>query len=214
MIWQVPGHGKQNPMNGTIGQKGNRFLLWVNSVGGYWVCLGDEIVLGQPLPLGVADVPILGDLSGRHARIRRGNEGYVIEAFRNVFLDGHKVDQIGLLSDGSRIQLGTGVRLVFRRPHTLSATARLDFASHHHTQPSVNAVLLMADSCILGPNPHSHVVCRDWPQEVVLFRCDNQLYCRTKGRMEIDGLPYTGRGGIRSNSRIQSDHFSLSLEPL
>ena len=27
----------------------DRFLLWVDAVGGYWICLGDEILLGQPV---------------------------------------------------------------------------------------------------------------------------------------------------------------------
>jgi hypothetical protein len=104
--------------------------------------------------------------------------------------------------------------LVFRRPHALSATARLDFSSHHRTQPSADAVLLMADSCVLGPSPHSHVVCRDWPQELVLYRCENRLYCRTDGELNIDGLPCNGKGAIQTNSRIEAKHVALSLEPM
>jgi hypothetical protein len=206
--------GKQNPMSDMLRQKGERFLLWVDAVGGYWVCLDDEVVLGQPAPAGEADVPILGDLSGRHARIRRGDEGYLIEAFRDVYVNGRRVNPLATLNDGSRIQLGSGVRLIFRRPHALSATARLDFVSHHHTQPSVDAVLMMADSCVLGPSPHSHVVCRNWPREVVLYRCDHQMYCRTEGAVEIDGRPCQGRGMIHRNSRIVGEHFSLSLEAI
>ena len=90
--------------------------------------------------------------------------------------------------------------MAFRRPHALSATARLDFLSNHRTQPSADAVLLMAESCILGPGRHCHVVCRDWPREVILFRQDNELYCRAAGGLEIDGIAYKDRGpshGIR-----------------
>ena len=43
----------------------DRFLLWVDAVGGYWVCLTDEILLGQPVRSARVDVPLLGDLSGR-----------------------------------------------------------------------------------------------------------------------------------------------------
>jgi hypothetical protein len=214
MIRQTPNSWIRSPMDRAPRHKGEKFLLWVDAVGGYWVCLGDEVVLGQPVTGGTVDVPILGDLSARHARIRRDGEGYMIEALRDVSIDGRRVAQMALLADGSKIQLGTGVRLVFRRPHGLSATARLDFASHHRTQPSVDAVLLMADSLVLGPHPHSHVVCRDWPEEVVLYRHEDQLYCRTRGRMEIDGLPCQGRGMIHPDAHIVGAHFAMSLEAI
>ena len=196
------------------GRKTDRFLLWVDGVGGYWVCLGDDVTLGQPAPTGEVDVPILGDLSRRHARIRRDGEGYLIEAFRPVCVDGRLVQREALLGDGSRIQLGDGVRLVFRRPHALSATARLDFTSRHRTQPSVDAVLLMADSCVLGPKLHSHVVCRQWREEVVLYRHDDRLYCRTATPVEIDGRRCKDRGPITRDSRIAGEGFSLSLEAI
>ena len=67
-----------------------------------------------------------------------------------------------MLADNQLIQLGDNVRLRFTKPHALSATARLVLESHHKTQPSADAVLLMADSCVLGPNRHCHVRCRNW----------------------------------------------------
>lgn len=191
-----------------------RFMLWVDAVGGFWVCLADEVTLGQPARTGWIDVPILADISSRHARIRRDGEGYLIEAIREVRLQNRTVDKVASLADGSRIMLGDRVRLVFRRPHALSATARLDFDTPHRTDPSADAVLLMADSCILGPGPRSHIVCPDWPQEVVLYRHDDELYCRAGGRWEIDGVRCKGRGRITHNSRIQGEGFSLKLEEI
>jgi len=203
---------EQNPMDSFSGRKADRFLLWVDAVGGYLVCLGDEVTLGQPVRSGNVDIPILGDLSSRHARIWRDGEGYLIEAIREVRVDGRPVGRVASLGQQCQIQLGEAVKLLFRRPHALSATARLDFASRHRTQPSVDAVLLMADSCVLGPKPHSHVVCRDWPTEVVLYRHDDQLYCRSRGPMEIDGLRSNDRRPITRNSRIVGERLSFSLE--
>lgn len=190
-----------------------RFLLWVDAVGGFWVCLGDEVVLGRSMSP-VADVPILADLASCHARIRRDSEGYLIEAVREVYVDGRPVVQAALLREGSRIQLGSGVRLVFRRPHALSATARLEFASHHRTQPSVDAVLLLADVCVLGPAARSHIVCPDWPAEVTLYRVEDELYCRTSGLLEVDGQPGRDRAKVGFDSRIVGPHFAMRLEPL
>jgi hypothetical protein len=201
-------------MNCRGPQQGDKFMLWVDAVGGYWVCLADSVIVGQPVSCGGADVPILADISSRHARVRRDGEGYLIEAMRPVRLNGKPVHDVGLLADGMKIELGEGVRLAFRRPHALSATARLDFLSNHRTQPSADAVLLMAESCILGPGRHCHVICRDWPREVILFRQDNKLYCRAAGGLEIDGIAYKDRGPVARNSHIAGEGFSMSLEPL
>ena len=117
-----------------------------------------------------------------------------------------------LLSDGDEIELGSNVRLRFRQPHALSASARLEFASRHRTQPSADAVLLMAESCVLGPNWQNHVVCRDWSDDVVLFRQDDALYCRSMDAIEIDGELFDGKGKVTRNARIAGEDFAMSLE--
>ena len=189
----------------------DRFMLWIDAVGGYRVCLGDQITLGQP-GRQTTDVPILGDLSMCHARMRRDGEGYLIEALRDVSVDGSPVRDFAWLGDGSRLQLGESVRLAFRRPHALSGTVRLDFLSRHRTQPSADAVLWMADTCILGPRPRCHVVCRDWPCDVILYRDGEELFCRTGGTFEIDKVACNGHGRLSRNSRIEGDGFSFNLE--
>ncbi len=201
-------------MDSRAARHSDRFMLWIDAVGGYWICLGDEITIGQPDRRGAADVPILGDLSSCHARLRRDGEGFLIEAMRDVAVDGRPVRDFDWLGDGSRIQLGGSVQLLFRRPHALSGTARIEFLSRHRTQPSADAVLWMADSCILGPKRHCHVVCRNWRREVVLYRDEEELYCRTDGTLEIDGVAREGRGRITRNSRIQGDEFSFNLEAI
>ena len=192
----------------------DRFMLWIDAVGGYWVCTGNEITIGQPgRPVG-PDVPILGDLSSSHARLRRDGEGFIIEAVRETWVDGSAVRDVGWLRDGSQIQLGPSVRLLFRRPHALSGTARLDFLSRHRTQPSTDAVLWMADTCILGPKRHGHVVCRNWSREVILYREADALYCRSDGMLEIDGVARKGHGPITRNSRVEGEGFSFNLEAI
>ena len=198
----------------------DRFMLWIDAVGGYWVCLADELIIGQPAgslypgSAGGADIPILADISSRHARIRRDGEGYLIDAIREVRVGGRPVESTELLADGSRIEIGWGVTLQLRRAHPLSLTARLDFLSRHRTQPPADAVLLLADSCVLGPNPHSHIVCRNWTREVILFRHDEKFYCHAAGRFEIDGVACRNRGQVQANSRVSGEGFSFSLEPL
>jgi hypothetical protein len=195
-----------------------RFMLWIDSVGGYWVCLADELIIGQPAcPRNTsagneADIPILADISSRHARIRRDGEGYMIDALREVRVAGRPVEKTEVLIDGSRIEIGPSVKLQLRQTHPLSLSARLDFLSRHRTQPAADAVLLLADSCVMGPRPQSHVVCRNWTKEVILFRHDDKMVCHVAGRFEIDGVAYRNRGPLHANARVAGDGFSFSLE--
>ncbi|MBI2479698.1 MAG: FHA domain-containing protein [Planctomycetia bacterium] len=193
---------------------GERFLLWVDGVGGYLVSLASEIVLGQAAPGNRVDVPILADISRRHAKIRRDGEGYTIEPLHVLRLNGKAIQTQAILSDGDEVELGSGVRFRFRRPHALSASARLDLISRHRTQPYADSILLMAESCVLGPRWQNHVVCPDWESDVVLYRQDDELYCRAMDAIEIDGELCDGRGRLNSNSHVAGSDFSMSLEEL
>jgi hypothetical protein len=194
---------------------GSRFLLWIDSVGGYLVCLGDEVVLGQPVDGGPADVPILADLSRRHATIRREQEGYTILATspHRIGVNGRAITSAGALTDGCVIELGGSVRIRFRQPHPLSQTARLEFLSHHRTRPGADAVLLFASTCVLGPKRASHVVCRNWNDEVLLSRQGDGLQCRASGRFEIDGVPQDNEGLLTFRSQVSGEDFGFRLEP-
>jgi hypothetical protein len=72
----------------------------------------------------------------------------------------------------------------------------------------------MADSCVLGPRPHSHVVCRDWNREVIIFLHEGRLFCRTAGPMTIDGVACRDRGPLGPNSHVSGEGFSFTLEPI
>ena len=117
---------------------GPRFLLWIDGVGGYLVCLSDEVVLGQATPNNPIAIPIQADLSRQHAKICRQGDGYVIEPLHATWVNGQLVRGKTLLSDGDEIEMAGTVRLRFRQPHALSASARLDFVSHHRTQPKAD----------------------------------------------------------------------------
>lgn len=190
-----------------------RFMLWVDAVGGYLVCLGDEIVVGQATPRSTADVAIQADISRKHAKIMRHSEGYLLEPLGGrVAINGKSVNETCLLSDGDELLLGEAVRLRFRKPHVLSSSARLEMISGHRLHPHADAVILMAESCVLGPKWQNHVVCREWAGDVVLYRGDGELNCRASESIEIDGNLRDGRGPVRPGSHVVGGDFSLSLE--
>ncbi|NIP87328.1 MAG: hypothetical protein GTO03_17945, partial [Planctomycetales bacterium] len=134
-------HSFGHPVLGGQGMAfpaGYRLLLWVDAVGGFLVCGGDRIILGQALPTPGVDVPLQADISRRHLTIRRDPEGYVAVPLAETRIDHHKLPSAANLRDGALIQLSSHVQLNFRQPHPLSATARLDLVSHHRTQPAVD----------------------------------------------------------------------------
>jgi hypothetical protein len=191
----------------------DRFLLWVDGVGGYLVCSRDEVTIGQPVAESPVDIPLLGDLSRRHAKIRRDGEVYLIDPRRPVRLDGRTIDRATALADGAMIELGN-VRLRFRQPHALSLTARLEIVSRHRTQPAADAVLLLGESCVLGPGAQSHVVCGDWSRDLILYRQGEDLFCRREGRFQVDGELADGCSKLTLKSQVSGEDFSLSIEGL
>lgn len=188
----------------------DRFMLWVDGVGGYLVCLPDAVTLGLATPGNTVDIPIMGDLSRQHARLRR-EDGYVIEPLQTVRVNGRQNRVATNLSDGDEIELGENVRMRFRQPHALSATARLEFLSRHRTQPSAAGVLLMAESCVLGPKWQDHVVCREWTHDVVLFRQDEQLLCRALEPLEMNGRRCQGPMPVTLGMHVEGSDFSFCL---
>ncbi|TWT99877.1 hypothetical protein Pla108_08200 [Botrimarina colliarenosi] len=178
-------------------------MLWVDGVGGYLVTLAEQLVIGQP-GIGASDgpdLPILADLSRRHARLARSGGRYVLTPYGPTRLDGRELDGPAVIEDGALLEFGA-VAVRFRRPHALSASALLTVESGHRTVPASDAVLLMAESCILGPKPHSHIRCSDWREEAILFRSPAGLVCRTAA----------GPVNIVPGSRIEGQDFAFTVE--
>jgi hypothetical protein len=198
----------------TEREPGRRIVAWIDAVGGFLVCLGDEVVLGQPAADGSVDVPFLADLSRRHAIIRREGEAYVLTPLQRTSIDGRPAAETVVLRDKCVVRLGDSVELRFRKPHALSNTAVLEIASHHKTEPAVDGIILMSENCILGPAPHSHVRCPEWTSDLVLFRRGGDLMCRTQAPIEVDGQTCVGQAAIGGDCRIESEEFALSLEEI
>jgi tetratricopeptide (TPR) repeat protein len=197
---------------GSPGPKG-RFLLWLDAVGGYLVCLDDEVILGRAGTDAVADIPLLGDLSRQHATLARDGEGYVVRAIKPTFVNG-KVVTTAPLKDGDVIRLGSTVELEFRQPSPVSSTARLQVVSRHRLPLSVDGVILMAETCIVGESKQAHIPAPGLDHPVVLYRQGSALWCRAAGGFEVDGRPCAARAPLTLQSSVLGEGYSFSLEPL
>lgn len=191
----------------------SRFLLWIDAVGGYLFCLKETVVLGHPRAGQEVDIPILGPIASVHAMLWRDQEGYWLQGLAPVRVNQRRVEEAIWLSDGCQIQLGSSVRLRFWLPHPCSLTARLEIVSAHRTEPRTDGVVLMAQSCVLGPETNCHILCPWLEKPVVLFRHQGGLCCRTEGWVELDGHRYENQTGLLSaSSRLRLRYLCLGLE--
>jgi hypothetical protein len=197
----------------SSGSATNKFLLWIDGVGGYLVCLGNRITLGQATPDATVDIPLFADVSRLHATVTRDSEGYLLQGLRATQLNGQTVER-GLLRNGDRITLGGCCQLQFRQPVPVSTSARLDLVSGHRLRLSVDGVLLMADTLLLGPGNQVHVSMPELKQPVVLFRQKNGLGIRSTGTININGQSVCERGLLEPGATVTSEDFSLTVEPM
>ena len=139
-------------LHGSTARGGEQRILWVDGVGGYLLIERDELLIGQAVSGSRADVSIVGDLSRQACTIRRSDSDYLLQPLQEMQIDDQPIVQTQLLRNASLLQLGNRVKVRFHKPNPLSATARLELASLHRFKPHVDAVLLLADSCIIGPS--------------------------------------------------------------
>ncbi|MHB1425406.1 MAG: FHA domain-containing protein [Gemmataceae bacterium] len=191
-----------------------RFLLWIDGVGGYLVCLGARVTFGQALHDGHVDIPLVADVSRLHASLTRDPEGYVLEAVRPIQVNGHEATRT-LLQAGDRITLGASCQLQFRLPVPISTTARLDLVSGHRLPLSVDAILLMADTLVLGEGPQVHINVPDLKQTLVLFRHKDTLGIRHGGKLCINGHT-SGERLLLSDPQatVSGENISFAIEPV
>ena len=189
-----------------------RFFLWIDGVGGYLVCLGSRVTVGQATPDSFVDIPLFADVSRLHASLTRDAEGYVLEATRPLLVNGQKAERT-LLQNGDRVTLGNSCQLLFTQPVPVSSSARIDVVSGHRLPLTVDGVLLMADTLVLGPDSQAHVVVPDLQQPVVLFRQKDGLAMRAVGEFSVDGERCRERASLRPTSFVIGDDFAFALEP-
>jgi len=190
-----------------------QYLLWVDGVGGYLVCLGHRVTLGQANPAAPVDVALLADVSRHHATIQRDTEGYSLEAVRKVKLNGQPAER-ALLRSGERITLGNSCQLQFWQPVPASTSARLDLVSGHRFVQPVQAVILMSDTLVLGPGTQGHIPVPELPQALIVYRNRGALAVRWPGALLIGSQTFQERAPLEPGTTVSTEHVSLALDRL
>ena len=188
-----------------------RFVLWIDGVGGFLVCLAPRVTFGQATALGPVDVPLFADVSRLHAELSRDGEGYVLESARDVMVNGSNSKRT-ILRTGDRVTLGATCQFVFFQPVPISPSARLELVSGHRLPVAVDGILLMAENLILGPGPQAHVLLPESAGTIVFYRSQDGIGLRCPGEFHIDNRPHRDRATLPVPCHVASEHVSFALE--
>jgi hypothetical protein len=202
-----------------------RYIAWIDGVGAWLILTGSSIAVGRMngnvSPLVAAspaevepEIALVANLSRNHARIKRVDENYVLKPDSSVKIQGRPIGFETVLPDSCEITLGDSVRLSFSIPTPLSATARMTFASQHRPRTSVDGVILMAETCLLGPSSSDHIHCRNWSESIVLVQTSSGITVKSKQKLQIGGRRAKTTDVVSDGQVVSADDFRFRLEPL
>ncbi|MHC4877300.1 MAG: FHA domain-containing protein [Planctomycetota bacterium] len=202
-----------------------RYMAWIDGVGNWLIVTSPEVTVGRSTggtgPLArisepdEADCPLVANLSRKHIRLERDDESYVLEARAATSVNRRPVEDRIVLPNECSIELTSGVRLGFRIPTQLSASAQLTFESSHRPQTAVSGVILMADTCVLGPGTQSHIRCESWPESIILVRTADGIRLKSPLPLIVDGRYSTAQQIISDGQVVRGpDGVQFRLEPL
>lgn len=208
------------PIVSRSATQGAMSAIWIDGVGCFWLNHSDRLTIGGPgAPaaksddrIKAPDLPILSDLKRLHATIVRNGEGYLLETQGPARVAGREVLDRVALSDGATIELGRSVRLKFRQPSALSLSARLDFESDHRPTQTVDGVVLLADTCLLGSGDDNHIVCHDWLGQILLVRQGHELWCRSRQALTVNGQRLGSGRKLQSGDIVAGDDSRFRIE--
>ena len=109
------------------------------------------------------------------------------------------------------IRLGSTVEVEFHQPSPVSSTARLQVVSRHRLPLAVDGVILMAETCIVGPSKQAHIPAPNLEAPVVLYRQGATLWCRAPGEFEVDGK--LARGPSPADADLQRPGRRILVQP-
>ena len=184
--------------------------IWIDGVGTFLLCWSPRFSIGGPAGARRADhLTLLADLKAAHADIVREGDVYYLQTADIARINELPAGDSNLLKDGDNIQLGANVQLRFRTPHPLCASACLDFLSDHRPAYDLDGVVLLDEVCLLGPGSRYHIDCRTWDEEVLLFRRDETLWCRSQRPFEVSR---TCESAVQTGSTVSGADFRFRIE--
>jgi len=178
------------------------------------VFMQDEVTIGGSGSTGSADVALMANLARKHATVQRSGESYVLQAHAPVHAGGKAVHGSVDLTDDQELLLGESVRLKFRMPTVMSGSARIEFLSDHRPKHAVDGIVIMDETCLLGPHADNHVRCPGWKDTVLLYRKQGEVWCKARSDIFVDGRHIPGGGPVRAGATVEGQDIRFRWEAL
>ena len=188
------------------------FMLWIDGVGGYLVCREPEVLIGRAVPASQVDIPLQAEVERRHLKIRRLDNSYLVEPLGTTYLNDRRLTQPSILGHRQYLTLQGGVSIQFHQPNPIGNSARLEIASRHRTEPWADAIVLLGDALVLGPDRNQVLCCSRWSQDRMIFRRDEKIYFRSPGVFDVNGKMQTGDIELTDKIHLSGDDFSITCE--
>ncbi|MCK5944832.1 MAG: hypothetical protein KAI24_22785, partial [Planctomycetes bacterium] len=198
------------------------FLLRVDEGGEQLVMRGESVSVGN-VRQASADLPVLANLAGRHASIRRsmsfhgGMQDTVVAEDGEVRIGRRKVDK-HVLQSGDLVRFGPALSAIYQRPTSRSLTSRLLLQSGFQVA-GTDRVLLMKDRgrdgrILIGPGREVHVTVAKATGEVELFANNAgqmRVFCEAGG--SIDGTVFKGEHPVAAGQIVEACGITFLLLP-
>ena len=186
------------------------FHWWIDSIGSYLVFTKPRIRIGQAGSK-ENDIAILGDLSSHHADLVASASGILLVPQAPTTVNGKPGDSF-LLRDKDRIRL-RGVELIYHRPSPWGMTSRLEIASKHRLPMSMDGIILLGETCSVGPRPDA-VISTEWDFPIYFNWYQGKYWVRGPEDLMVDGKPTQGCAPLEPHSQIRGNWGSFRWEPI
>ncbi|MFO1051847.1 MAG: hypothetical protein U1F36_06500 [Planctomycetota bacterium] len=198
------------------------FLLRVDEGGEFLVVRGESLSIGN-LRERSTDLPMLANLAGRHARLRRtmsfhgGQQDKIVSEGGVVRFDGREVKEL-VLRGRTRFGLGPNVDIEYRLPSERSLSALLTVLGGFQVA-GTDRVIWMKDRgrdgrILIGPARDSHVVVPGADSEVEVYSDrDGRIRVRVPTAGELDGRPIHGEHPASAGVTIRCGSVSFVMLP-
>ena len=198
------------------------FLLRIDEGGEHLVVRGESVSIGNVRQTR-SDLPVLANIAGRHATIRRsmsfhgGMQDTVVADEGEVRIGGKLVTS-QRLQPGDRMQLGPSLQLVYSQPTSRSLSVSLQLQGGFQVG-GTDRVVLMKDRgrdgrLLIGPGRDVHARVASATGEVEVFATNTgqiRVACDAGG--SIDGVPFRGDHPVAAGQLVQAAGVTFVLLP-
>ncbi len=156
-------------------------LLLIDGTGSALLVPGDTIRVGRAAGRVPVEIGLPAELQSHHADLVRKGEDYFLVAHGPATVNRARASRV-LLQNGDRIRLGDAARIDFHKPSARSETAVLKLSDSCRMAQDVSRVVILRDTCLIGPHATCHIETREGDAQIVLYDRAGELWARPVAR--------------------------------